>query len=234
MNIRIIIPAHNEEQRIKRTIQEYCNYFAKKWNVEVLVVLNGCTDNTLSVVKEQCKAFPKLSFIDLAEAGKGLALKAGFQHISHQDNELIGFVDADMATVPAEFEKLVINIGDFDGIIASRYMPGASVYPPRPWIKRWGSKLFYEPLVWLLFGFSYYDFQCGAKVFRRSVINAIAEKIITKHWAIDVELLYLAKKHGFRIREFPTTWHDQEGSKLRVRHGLDMIVSLLKIKKDHM
>jgi hypothetical protein len=116
-------------------------------------------------------------------------------------------------------------------MIASRYMPGAQVYPPRPRIKRWGSKLIYEPLVYLLFGLSYYDFQCGAKLFKRAVIERIVNDLTAAHWTFDIELLYLCKKYGFVIKEVPTIWYDQTDSKLNIRRsGLYMLTSVLNLR----
>jgi hypothetical protein len=120
-----------------------------------------------------------------------------------------------------------------DGIIASRYMPGAQVFPPRPAYKRWGSRLIYEPLVKLLFGLSYYDLQCGAKLFTRATIAKITSYLTIQQWAFDVELLYLCKKFGFTIREIPTVWTDQEDSKLTLRAGLRMLKQLFSLRLRH-
>ena len=144
---------------------------ANQYSYEFVVVLNGCSDNTYQVVHEKQKHFGSIIIIDLPELGKGLAIKAGFADALVRDNDLIGFVDADMATEPRYFYDLIGHIGKYDGIIASRYMPSSQLFPPRPAIKRWGSKIVYEPLIWLLFGMSYYDYQCGAKLFKRKVIE---------------------------------------------------------------
>jgi hypothetical protein len=171
-----------------------------------------------------------LYIIDTPDAGKGLAIKLGFADALTRDNDAIGFVDADMATAPEAFDDLVVSLGDHDGIIASRYMPGADVYPPRPWIKRWGSRLIYESLVRLLFGLKYDDLQCGAKVFKRYVLEKVVPELKIRQWAFDVELLYLCKRNGFTIKEHPTVWHDQSGSKLTLRSGFYMLGSIVKLR----
>ncbi len=235
MKISIIIPAYNEEERISNTLHTYHRFFDELKNkeildVELVVVLNGCVDNTLGVVTEIQHQLSDIYVINSVQPGKGLAIKLGFADALTRPNDWIGFVDADMATSPEEFYKLIINRNGYDGIIASRYMPGAQVYPPRPWIKRWGSKIFYESLVRLLFGISYYDFQCGAKVFKRQVIEKITPELTIKQWAFDVELLYLCKKHGFHVHEFPTIWYDQVGSKLRLGAGFYMLGALIRLR----
>ena len=238
VNISIVIPAHNEERRIERTLRAYHQFFVQLreqgiLDFELVVVLNGCTDNTLGVVNDVQADLDGIVVIDLPQAGKGLAIKAGFADALTRSNDLIGFVDADMATQPQFFYELVEKIGEYDGVIASRYMPGARVYPPRPWIKRWGSWLIYESLVFVLFGLRYYDLQCGAKLFKRKVVETITPHLTVQQWAFDVELLYLCKKFGFKIKEIPTVWHDQADSKLKLTSGLRMLGSLIRVRFRH-
>jgi len=239
MKISIIIPAYNEEGRIARTMRAYHQFFLDKQlsthlSFELAIVLNGCKDNTLGIVeKVRDELVSSIVIINLVQAGKGLAIKAGFADALTRQNDLIGFVDADMATAPQAFYDLVLKISDVDGVIASRYMPGAKITPERPAYKRWGSRIIYEPYVWLLFGLSYYDYQCGAKLFTRAVIEKITPQLTVTQWAFDVELLYLCKKNKFIIKEIPTVWHDQADSKLTLRGGLRMFSALFKVWKQH-
>lgn len=238
MKLSIIIPAHNEKRRIEKTIQAYHQFFAEKkksnlLDFELVVVLNGCTDNTLAIVESLCKQLPTIVIVNLADAGKGLAIKAGFVDAVRRANDLIGFVDADMATSPEAFYALIQNITPNDGVIASRYMPGALVSPPRPWYKRWGSRVVYEPLVKLLFNLSYCDLQCGAKVFKRKTIEAIVPHLVIHGWAIDLELLYLCKKYRLHIKELPTVWHDQTDSKLTMGAGMHMLGAVFGLRLWH-
>lgn len=232
MKISIIIPAYNEEQRIKGTLEAYNDFFNKQnFDYEILVVINGTTDSTPTVVKNLQSSIPKIVMMNIPQGGKGLAIAAGFKDALTRNNDLIGFVDADMATSPQAFYQLIQEINGYDGIIASRYMPGAQVTPPRPFVKRWGSKLFFESLTKLLFGIYYYDTQCGAKLFKRNVIEKIAPYLSVRQWAFDIEILYLCKRFGFTIKEQPTVWHDQAGSKLRMlRAGGRMLGTLFKLR----
>lgn len=232
MKVSIIIPAYNEELRIRKTLVTYHEFFqSKQYAVELLVVLNGCIDNTRSVVEAVQKECSSIRMIGIKSAGKGLAIKTGFLDALSRDNDLIGYVDADMATTPFYFAQLIEHIDSADGIIASRYMLGAHVTPERPRIKRWGSKLIYEPLIRILFHISYYDYQCGAKLFKRHVIEKVASLLTVTQWAFDVELLYLCKKYGFTIKEVPTVWHDQSNSKLKImRSGMRMLATLISLR----
>ena len=234
MNLAIILPAHNEQNRIGKTIDAYHDFFIQKYSVTLIVVLNGCTDNTLQVVTKRKDSLGNIEIIDLKEAGKGLAIKAGFEAALDDSFDLIGFVDADMATRPAYFNELIEHINGYDGIIASRYMKESKVYPPRPVLKQFGRKLIYQPLVWLLFGLRFADYQCGAKLFKNKVIAKITPFLTVKQWALDVELLYLCKKFGFKIREWPTVWYDQADSKLKIfSGGFSMLSNLFKIRWRH-
>lgn len=235
MKLSLIIPAHNEEKRIARTLHAYADFFITHHiDAEILVVLNACSDNTLEVVLAVQQTYPLIRFLNLKEGGKGYAIKEGFKDALSRANDAIGFVDADMATSPDQFSRLIMSLDRYDGVIASRYMPGSHVYPPRPLIKRWGSKLVYEPLIWLLFGMRYYDYQCGAKLFKRNVLEKIVPELVIRQWAFDVELLYLCKKYGFRIKEIQTEWHDQADSKLRImKSGMRMLSTLIWLRLYH-
>ena len=242
MKISITIPAYNEETRIERTIRAYHQFFSEKNKetnllFELIIVLNGCKDNTLSIVEQlqQELGSESIHYINLQQAGKGIAIKAGFADALNRDNDFIGFVDADMATSPQAFYDLfkAINHSNYDGIIASRYMPGAQITPARPVYKRYGSRIIYEPYVWALFGLRFHDYQCGAKLFKKDTIAAITPQLTVAQWAFDVELLYLSKKAGFAVQEIPTVWHDQADSKLTLRGGLKMFSALFKVWKQH-
>lgn len=238
-NITIIIPAYNEQARIGETLRTYYQFFNKlkaegKHDFKLLVVLNGCRDRTAQVVTDAINVLGnEIRMIELQESGKGLAIIVGFKDALAHSSDYIGFVDADMATEPRYFYELYKVMNGYDGVIASRYMPTSQVYPPRPWIKQWGRKLVYNPLVWLLFGLSYADVQCGAKLFKRFVIQSIIDELHEGQWAFDVELLYKVKKHGFTVIEIPTVWFDKEGSKLQVfKSGLHMLRSLFVLRKN--
>src|SRR3989344_986048 len=132
--ICIIIPAYNEERRIGKTLEYYSNYFnnlfkKEKLDYEILVVINNTTDRTEEVVKKLAERNKRVLYLNLKPGGKGFAVIEGFKDALKRENDLIGFVDADMATSPEEYWKLIKNIGNYDGIIASRYVKGAIIDP---------------------------------------------------------------------------------------------------------
>ena len=140
VKLSIIIPAYNEEDRIKETLEAYCDFFSGKIDFELQVIVNGCTDNTLGVVKNVAKKHKQVRYVDIGKvASKGAAVNYGFKIAN---GELIGFVDADMATSPEAFHDLIENIGDYEGIFASRYIKGAVQKPRQSFMRRVASRVF--------------------------------------------------------------------------------------------
>ncbi len=243
MKLAIIIPAYNEATRIEKTLNAYLTYFNQhattnpSFSYTIIIVPNGCTDQTVERIatRQQAADATTLHCLVTPIPGKWHAIKMGFEYAVHtQHADLIGFVDADLATRPAEFYALIANRGTADGIIASRYMPTSQLYPPRPFIKQWGRKLIYNTLVALLFGIRYYDYQCGAKVFTREVVATITPQLTVTQWAGDIEFLYLCHVHNFHIIEHATIWYDQTDSKFRsLSSGIQMIQTLFKLWWQH-
>jgi len=240
MKTAIIIPAYNEELRLKKTLDAYYAFLIERCKrgdldgFELIIVPNGCRDATEHIAREFCATHPYALTVVCDKAGKGHAIATGFHAALLRDHALIGFVDADMATLPHAFFELVTACRQYDGAIASRYMPQSIVIPPRPWIKRWGSRFIYEPLIYVFLGLKFYDMQCGAKLFRPTVIEKIVPLLKMGGWTCDIEILYLCKKFGFTIVEIPTIWEDQAGSKLSIMtSGLSFLRDIITIKKLH-
>jgi len=231
----IIIPAYNEEKRIEHTIQAYEEYFQlKPDSATFLVVANNCKDKTVEIVKKMQKDYANLELIDLKPGGKGFAVKQGFLWAKDKDFDLIGFVDADLATLPQYFYDLVVACTGADGAIASRYATGATVSPSRPWLKKLGGK-FYNWMLRKKLKLPYKDTQCGAKIFTKDTIQKTTPYMTETGWSWDLEFLYLCKLEQKVIREIPTTWSDQPGSHLSISSKLvkEFLNSPTRIKKRH-
>ena len=232
--LSIIIPAYNEEKRIGFTLEEFGKFFEEKKkekelkDFEIVVVLNACKDNTLNIVKEYKKKVKEIRFIEFEQGGKGFAITEGFKNALSRKNNLIGFVDADMATSPKDFYDLAKNINRYDGIIASRAVKGSKAeFTPIRKITHRGFNFVVRSLLFL----PYHDTQCGAKIFRRHVLEKIVNEIGTTKWAYDIDLLYKIKKNGFKIKEHPTIWKDKEGSKLKViKTTIQMFLAVVRLR----
>lgn len=226
----LIIPACNEEKRIDITLEDYCTYFSRfpRGDIEILVVLNGCKDNTLGVVQQFAKKYPFLKYINIPPPiGKGGALVEGFKRAK---GDFVGYVDADDATRAPSYHELMKHLGDADGIIASRWMKGAIVEPRQPFSRRFASRAF-NLLVQFFFGLHFHDTQCGCKYFRRKAIQTILPSLGMTRWAFDVDVLYHLKRYGFRVKEIPTIWRDRIGSGIRVpKVSLEMFLALVRLR----
>lgn len=230
--LNIVVPAYNEEARIGQMLTAYNEYF-KDYQVHFTVVLNGITDNTESVVQALQDLYPEKIAIITSEKGKGNAVKTGFLHALTRPYTHIGFVDADMATTPDQYDKLLTELlqQECDGTIASRYMEGSDLGAPRPFIKQWGRKFFYNRRIEKTLNLHYHDYQCGAKIFTRKVIESIASLITEMYWAIDLDILYLAQQYRFNIKEVPIRWRDAPGSHLNIFSSIkDLYKAVDRIK----
>lgn len=213
-SVLLLIPAYNEEERIEPVLRDYCQYarahHAGKFRL--VVVLNGCVDDTLGVVKRVAGEYPEISYLNFpGRIGKGGALIEGLKLASQGD--LIGYVDADGATAPPAFFDLVAQSGRADCVIGSRWLPGAVIHVAQTSHRRFFSRAFHA-LVEFLFRMHIVDTQCGAKVMRREAVEKIHPHLTTADMAFDINLLYSLKHAGFSILEVPTEWTDKLGSKV--------------------
>lgn len=229
--MNIIIPAFNEEHRIGPTLKKYASFFGSR--AELVVVLNGCTDDTLMVVQETQKKYPSIKIINIAEPiGKGAAIVRGWQESSA---DVVGFVDADGATSPEEFQKLITALAGRDGAIASRFLKKARVIQRQSFVRTLMSHSFIV-VTKILFHLPYRDTQCGAKLFRRKVLAPVLPTLRETGMLFDVALLIALHRAGADIMEIPTTWIDQPGSASLGSHtqffreGFRMLCGLLQLR----
>jgi len=230
MQLSIIVPAHNEEKRLAKMLDEYLPFFALSYgnDFEMLVVINGSSDGTETITKEYTVKFPQMRYIvEPRKVGKGGAIMIGFAQAA---GALVGFVDADGSTPPAAFQDLADNIGPADAIIASRWLRGAQVSPRQPWSRRMVSR-FFNMMVHLLFGLHFSDTQCGAKLIKSHAVRQILPNLGITRWAFDVDLLFQLRQAGYKIIEIPTVWHDVAGSRLEIgRVSTEMFAALVRLR----
>jgi glycosyltransferase involved in cell wall biosynthesis len=230
-SLLILIPAYNEEQRIEPTLRDYAEFFGTHYTGEcqIVVVLNGCTDNTLGVVQKVAAQFPVIRALEFKEPiGKGGALIEGLKLSEHSD--LIGYVDADGATPPRAFYELVKKIDDsVDCAIGSRWLPGAVIHQSQQTHRQFASRAFHR-IIQFLFGMNIRDTQCGAKVMKTAAVRKIHDRLAIADMAFDINLLYALKHAGFKILEVPTEWTDKVGSKVVLgRTSLTMGLSAIRV-----
>jgi glycosyltransferase involved in cell wall biosynthesis len=225
LRLDIVIPAHNEQDRIDRTLSAY-RAACTQPGVNFLVALDACTDGTADIVCEHARADDRVRCIEYPKLGKGGVIAETFQR---SDADLIGFIDADGATPPRELMRLADAASRTDGAIASRRHP-ASLLPARRPLARAVTSAGFASTVRLLMGLPYRDTQCGAKVLRREVVRDVLPRLAAWDLLFDVDLLAAAHEGGWNVVEVPTVWIDQEGSRVRaVSDSRRMGASLLKL-----
>jgi glycosyltransferase involved in cell wall biosynthesis len=227
----ILVPAHNEEDRIGPVLHRYAEFFSKHYTgrFRIVVVLNGCTDNTLAVVEQVSALHPEIQPLVFDQAiGKGGALIEGLRLAESAD--LIGFTDADGATSPESFLTLVERCREADCVIGSRRITGAVIRESQPSHRMLASKVFHV-VVGLFFHMGIIDTQCGAKVMKREAVMRIHQALHIADMAFDINLLYSLKRAGYRIVEAPVEWTDHTGSKVRYfRTSLVMFLSVVRLR----
>ncbi|MHB8120316.1 MAG: glycosyltransferase [Methanothrix sp.] len=219
----IVIPAYNEELRLKGIIYQYAKEFADQ---EIIIVCDG-EDNSRDIVNGACIKNPNIKLLSFERRlGKGGALIEGFKVAA---GERIGFVDADESVSPKDLKGMFRALDEVDGVIASRRLKTSKILIKQPLRRRVVSKGF-NLFVRILFGLPFRDTQCGAKVFKREAIKYIVNDLTAKGFEIDVEILWRLKKGGYRAIEYPITWKHSEGSKFKLSHSGRMLISLLRIR----
>jgi len=231
-SLLLLIPAYNEEARIEAMLREYGRYFQDHYHgsFQLVVVLNGCRDNTRGVVERVAKDFPQINLLDFPDPiGKGGALIEGLKLPSRAD--VVGYVDADGASPPRAFHDLVRRIGEADCVIGSRWLPGAVLHQAQPWMRRFTSRCFHA-IVELLFWLHVKDTQCPCKAMRRAAVEKILSSLRIADLAFDVNLLVAIKRAGFSVLEVPTEWTDKAGSKVTsslFRNSFVMFLSVVRV-----
>jgi glycosyltransferase involved in cell wall biosynthesis len=219
MHLDIVIPAHNEEHRIDRTLRAYRDQCRRgDTSYAFHVALDRCTDATEHVVRRHAEQDDRVVPWRFPKLGKGGVLIETFRRC-HGD--VVAFIDADCATPPAELLRLVDAVGRSDIAIASRRHP-AAVLPGRRSVARRAMSAGFALGVRSLFGLPFHDTQCGAKAMRREVAERCLPFMSSRDLLFDVDLLVTARKLGFGVTEVPTVWIDRAGS--RVRSGPDSLL----------
>jgi glycosyltransferase involved in cell wall biosynthesis len=229
LHLDVVIPAHDEEHRIDRTLRAYRSVCSSH-HIRFLIALDDCRDGTADIVRRHASEDPRVQLHEYRRLGKGGVIMETFRR---SDAELVGFVDADCATPPTELLRLAEAAAQADGAIASRWHPAAILPARRPLSRRLASASF---AFWVrhVFGLPYRDTQCGAKVLRREVVDAIVPLLSSRDFLFDVDLLLVARALGFEIVEVPTIWIDREGSRLRVfNDSRQMMASSLRLWAHH-
>ncbi len=231
--LSIIIPAYNEESRLPGTLHEICHFLEQQsYTAEVLVVENGSNDRTLEIAQEISAQFPFVRAIHEEQRGKGIAVKRGML-------EAVGayrfICDVDLSMPITEVNRFIPPLmPQADVVIASREASGAVRYD-EPQFRHFTGRLFNSVVRWFALP-GLQDTQCGFKCFRADVAEAVFPYQTIHGWTFDVEVLYIARKRGYKIAELPIPWYYNAESKVRVfkdlwQVGRDLVRILYKSRR---
>lgn len=229
--LSVVIPAYNEVNKIGSTLDQITGFFKDSTiNYEIIVVDDGSTDNTLSVLKSYKDSISNLKVIEnVQNKGKGYSVKRG---ILISKGRYVLFFAADLSIPLDEIWNLLNYIKEgYDIIIGSKWLPKSYVkYSRHNWLIRLLASFLFKLIVKLLVhGIS--DTQCGFKCFKGEVASNLFSNQRLIGFSFDVEILYLAQKYGYKIKEFPVRCIYPTDSKVKVsRDSLVMFLDLFRIK----
>ena len=234
MYLSVIIPAYNEEKRIGESLQKIHDFLQSRgYEYEVIVVNDGSQDGTSRVAgKSALSAKNKLKILENEKnKGKGFSVKKG---ALSSMGEYVLLTDADLSTPIEEIDKLLDSLGRGNDIaIGSRAIADSRVSVAQPWYRQMMGRMFNVIIRMSLMG-DFKDTQCGFKLFKGDIVRKIAPEMKIDGFSFDVELLYLARKHGCVIEEVGVSWDNSPYSTVRIfSSSVKMFLDLLKIKRLH-
>lgn len=235
--LSVVIPCYNEENNIRRNVLADVEKFLQKqsFTYEVVIVDDGSTDKSADLIKKFMYPKAHVTFIGNRHGGKAVAVTTG---VLAARGDYILFTDFDQATPIDQFDKLAPYLGNFDVVIGSR--SGQRIGAPLSRQLMAKGFILLRSLLLNMQGIS--DTQCGFKIFQRDVARQLFSKLQLyrekKHISgssvtagFDVELLFLAKKHGYRIAEAPVVWKYKETRRVSpIRDSLEGLLDLIRIR----
>ncbi len=233
VHLSVIIPAYNEEKRLPKTLREINNYLKRQtYTSEIIVVSDGSSDKTVEVTRDLIPEINNLKVLEFKQRlGKGFGVKEG---IFEAKGEYRVFTDADNSTSIDQVEKMWPQFeAGYDIVIGSRDIKGAVLAVPQPWIRKvllgGGFKLVRKIIIGL---WEIQDTQCGFKGFKEKAAQDIFSRITIRHFGFDPEVLVIAKKLGYKIKEIPITWVNDAQSKVKFKSMVKMLFETLKIRQN--
>lgn len=226
----IVIPAYNESARLGATLEKVLAYVrGQSWDAEVIVVNDGSTDNTAEIVRSIAAKDPTLRLIENpGNRGKGYSVRNG---MLHADGRIILFSDADLSSPIEEAAKLLEALSaGADIAIGSRWLRAETQTQRQPFHRQVFGRIFNLFLRTTL-GLQFADTQCGFKAFKRPAVEAIFPLQRIERWGFDPEILFLARKFGYKVQEVPVAWGHSGGTRINpLVDGSRMVQEMFHIR----
>lgn len=230
LTVDVVIPVLNEAHVLERsvsTVREFLQETAP-WRWRVVIVDNGSTDGTDGVGRRLAETHSDVHFLHLHQRGRGRALRAAWMQSSA---DIVGYMDVDLSTELAAVPRAVDAIAKegYDIAIGSRLMSASQTKRSlkREFISQ-AYNLFIKTVLWTRFS----DAQCGFKFVTREVVNQIVPQVKDQSWFFDTEMLVLAEKQGYRIKDLPVVWIEDDDSRVKiVRTAWEDIKGVFRLRK---
>lgn len=230
MTYSIVIPAYNESSRLGASLEKVLAYVhAQNWNAEVIVVNDGSRDNTAEIVRTLAAKDSMLRLIENpGNRGKGYSVRNGMLHAK---GAVVLFTDADLSSPIEEASKLLKALDEgADIAIGSRWLRAETQTQRQPLYRQLFGRIF-NLLLRLTLGLNFKDTQCGFKAFKQPAVRAIFPLQKIERWGFDPEILFLARKLGFKVQEIPVLWGHSGGTRIHpLVDGTRMFAEMLRIR----
>ncbi|HXB62468.1 MAG TPA: dolichyl-phosphate beta-glucosyltransferase [Acidobacteriaceae bacterium] len=226
----IVIPAFNESARIEAALQEVTTCVERHgWAAEVIVVNDGSRDDTAAIVRRWMEQKPYMRLLENpGNRGKGYSVRHG---LLQAEGAIVMFTDADLSAPMDEAALLfeAINSGA-DVAIGSRWLERTRQTIHQPLYRQFFGRCF-NLVTRMIMHLPYADTQCGFKAFRRGAAQAIFPLQRIERWGFDPEILFIAQRLKFTVREVPVTWgHDERSRMSYLRDGMRMLEEMVMIR----
>jgi dolichyl-phosphate beta-glucosyltransferase len=226
----IVIPAYNEGARLGATLEKVLAYVrARGWDAEVIVVNDGSRDNTADIIQAFSAKHPMLRLLENpGNRGKGYSVRNGMLNARGQ---IVLFSDADLSSPIEEAPKLFQALDEgADIAIGSRWLRAETQTQRQPLHRQLFGRIFNLALR-LTLGLKFKDTQCGFKAFKQPAVQAIFPLQRIERWGFDPEILFLARKLKFKVREVPVAWAHREGTSINpLVDGSRMVMEMLRVR----
>lgn len=229
----IVIPAYNESERIVGTLHKVLAYIASQpefaGKTEILVVNDGSRDNTAEIVKGYSAKNPAVQLVENpGNRGKGYSVRNGMMRAT---GDIRLFSDADLSSPVSEAPKLFAALAAGNDVaIGSRWLDSRTQTERQSFFRQLIGRIF-NLLLRVFLGIREKDTQCGFKAFSGRAADAIFPRQLIERWGFDPELIYLARRSGFKIAEVPVAWAHDERSKLNpIKDGFKMGMEILRVR----